>query len=198
MKPPIPDPFEVVKPFEKVQAQPIRWNPDEQCFFVVYGSHTAGRLRCLPKEFVLNPVTLLVMFLMSPMIFSWVSGRMWPLWTKLLLSAAGSFAAILLITVLQIVMQRKRPRAVAKIVQGGLRDEMAHKIGTYSWSEIKKVRNWNGDLFFMVPPQGCYFCRESFQNRAEADAFFSIAERLWKSNGAEWENLVRQYATRAT
>lgn len=198
MKAPLPDPFEVAKPVEKLSSQPIRWNPAEQCFFVTYNSHTMGRLRCIPKEFALNPMTMLSFFFLSPLVFTWINGTNWPLAMKIVLSLVGSFCAMLAVVVIQIVASRNRPPAHIKIVQGGLVDEMSHKTGTYNWRDIRKAKNWDGDLFFLVQwPQGCYFCREAFRTRAEADAFFSIVERLSQSNGAEWDNVVRQYAPRA-
>ena len=196
MKPPIPDPFEIAQPAKKIVAQPVRWDERGKCFYVVYGCNTKGRLRCLAKHYLANPVQILVLFLLSPLMFGVTFRFNLPLPLQICLAAIFSVFMLVTISIITISTGRWSSTATVKLTQCGLIDEMPQKTISLEWQMIKSLKNMNGDLLFHVPSnKGCVFYRENFSSCAEADKFFEITHRLWKSNGADWDEVVRQYTT---
>ena len=198
MRPPIPDPFEIEIPRKKLDPQPVRWNTQEKCFFVVYECSIKGRLRFLPKHFVAVPTQIPLLFALSPVAFGVLLlfnlGLPWPL--LCLLAAFIGVSVMLLIVVSTFILSKWTRPAIVKITGQGIVDEMPSKTIQLEWNEIAIIRNLNGDLLFRAPPkEGCIFYRENFSSRAEADKFFEIAHRLWESQGAVWDEVVRQSVT---
>ena len=82
-----------------------------------------------------------------------------------------------------------------RLTPEGVEDQSPSKITTIEWKRLAWVREHEGNLLFWSGAgAGCYIAANAFRTDEERSQFYKAAYSLWKSKGAAWEEVVRDYS----
>lgn len=171
MQPPIASPFEPARPDLPVTKR-VEWDAERECFVLRYKSPFRGRLRCEIYAGLRNPLGFLGVTVGLPVL-------------ALLLAATTKAQDI------------KSPSQLS-VYRWGIEDAAIGMIFKTEWSQLKRAFVRQDDFFIRRAPvliPYCYFCREDFADQNEAARLCELVESLRAQNGANWEEVVRQFRT---
>ena len=83
-----------------------------------------------------------------------------------------------------------------RLTPEGVEDQSPDKITTIEWKKLGWIREYEGNLLFWSGVgTGCYVPENAFRTSEERSRFYNAAYSLWKSKGASWEEVARDYSS---